>query len=102
MGSRDEVGPLAAPLQKEIVVFRSALLAAAAAIVATATATAQQPANGPAGAAPTAFEIRGKIVEEKSGDAIPRASVSLRMKGQTTVLTGAIAGPDGSFRLQGL
>jgi ferric enterobactin receptor len=48
------------------------------------------------------FEIRGKILEEKTDQPVPRASVSLRAKGSTAILTGAIAGQDGSFRLQGL
>ena len=58
----------------------------------------------PAGAQAPAvnFEIRGKIVEEKSGEPIERASVTLRAKGSTAVLSGAIAAANGEFRLQGL
>jgi ferric enterobactin receptor len=65
---------------------------------------AQSPAPaGPPGAQPAAnFEIRGKIVEEKSGEPIARASITLRAKGSPAVLSGAIATPDGAFRLLGL
>ena len=61
------------------------------------------PPSGPGaqGAAPN-FEIRGKIVEAKTEQPVARASVSVRVKGSTTILTGAIANADGSFRLQGL
>jgi ferric enterobactin receptor len=51
--------------------------------------------------APTG-ELRGKIIEGKSELPVARASVSLRIKGSTAILTGAIAAADGSFRLQGL
>ena len=53
--------------------------------------------------APTAAgEIRGKVVDAKSDTPIARASVSLRPKGATAIVAGAIAGPDGAFRIQGL
>jgi ferric enterobactin receptor len=63
---------------------------------AMAQATAQQPQPQ------VNFEIRGKVVEEKGDAAVVRASVSLRVKGSPTILTGAITGQDGSFRMQGL
>lgn len=47
-------------------------------------------------------EIRGKIVDSKSELPIARASVALRSKGGTAIITGAIASADGSFRLTGL
>jgi outer membrane receptor protein involved in Fe transport len=53
--------------------------------------------------APTAAgEIRGKVVDAKSDAPIARASLSLRPKGATIIVAGAIAGPDGAFRIQGL
>ena len=84
---------------------RPAALALVLALVCGSQLAAQAPAGGaPPGAQPPTvnFEIRGKIVEEKSQQPIARASVSLRAKGATAILTGAIASPDGSFRLQGL
>jgi outer membrane receptor protein involved in Fe transport len=70
-------------------------------------ASAQNPVGPPnaaaTGAPPAANgEIRGKIVEAKTGAPVARASVSVRAKGSAVILTGAIASPDGSFRLQGL
>ena len=46
--------------------------------------------------------IRGKVVDVKSDAPIARASLSLRPKGATMIVAGAIAGPDGAFRIQGL
>ncbi|HEY9225551.1 MAG TPA: carboxypeptidase-like regulatory domain-containing protein, partial [Gemmatimonadaceae bacterium] len=68
--------------------------------------TAQTPAPRPAGAAaqpPAANgEVRGKVVDAKSDTPIARASIAVRPRNQTTILAGAIAGADGSFRIQGL
>jgi ferric enterobactin receptor len=66
---------------------------------------AQNPAGPPnAGGQPPAApgEIRGRIVEAKTEAPVARASVSLRAKGSTTILTGAIAADNGTFRLPGL
>jgi ferric enterobactin receptor len=85
-------------------VFRS--LALAVLLGASTRVAVAQPATRnpqPAGEQPQpAFEIKGKVLESETGQPVPRASVSLRIKGQTTIITGAIAGPDGSFRLSGL
>lgn len=66
--------------------------------------TAQAPtAPTPSAQAPApALEIRGKVIDSKSEAPIARASVTVRPKGGTTVLAGAIAGADGSFRIQGM
>ena len=81
--------------------FRS--LAALALIASTHSVAAQAPAaEGQTQNAQPQFEIRGKVVESATGSPVPRASVALRIKGQTTLISGAIAGPDGSFRLTGL
>jgi ferric enterobactin receptor len=66
------------------------------------TAAAQAPA-GPGGqpAAP-AGEIRGKVLEGKSELPIARASVSVRVKGSTTILTGGFANEQGDFRITNL
>jgi ferric enterobactin receptor len=81
-------------------VFRSL---AVLALLASTQVAAQAPApQAPAPNAQPQFEIRGKVVESETGAPVPRASVALRIKGQTTLITGAIAGPDGSFRLTGL
>ena len=78
--------------------FRSLVALALATTAQLAVAQPQPSAQQPE----PQFEIRGKVVESETGAPVPRASVALRIKGQTTILTGAIAGPDGSFRLSGL
>lgn len=78
-----------------------ALLTSSAAT--SAFAQAPPPGSQSQGGAPAAAgEIRGKVVEDKTGQPVARASVSLRVKGSAIILTGAIASSDGSFRLQGL
>jgi hypothetical protein len=52
-------------------------------------------------APPPAFEIRGKITDTSNAP-LPRASVTLRLKGSPVTIAGAIAGRDGSFRVTGL
>ena len=79
--------------------FRSPAFVALALAVSTQIAAAQPQTQTQS---QTAFEIKGKVVDGETGQPIPRASVALRIKGQTTIITGAIAGPDGSFRLTGL
>jgi ferric enterobactin receptor len=64
--------------------------------LAASAARAQTPA-----APPPAFEIRGKITDT-SNVPLPRASVSLRLKGSTVIIAGAIADKDGDFRVTGL
>lgn len=71
------------------------------------SAFAQNPSGPPGGAGangppPAPGEIRGRVVEAKSDHAVARASVSLRVKGGTAIITGAIATTEGTFRLQGL
>jgi outer membrane receptor protein involved in Fe transport len=74
-------------------------------LIGVRIASAQTPAGPPnpaAGPPPAAGEVRGKIVEAKTEAPVARASVSLRVKGSTAIITGAIASQDGSFRLPGL
>ncbi|MGH7677838.1 MAG: TonB-dependent receptor domain-containing protein [Gemmatimonadaceae bacterium] len=84
--------------------MRRSIVLAALLATGTATAAAQAPASAGPGAQqpPANFEIRGKVVEEKSGEPVERASITLRAKGSTAVLSGAIAAANGEFRLQGL
>jgi ferric enterobactin receptor len=66
--------------------------------------TSQAQANPPAASqAPAAIgEIRGAVVDGESSSPIARASIAVRSKADASLVTGAIAGPDGSFRIQGL
>ncbi|HEX6598023.1 MAG TPA: TonB-dependent receptor [Gemmatimonadaceae bacterium] len=77
---------------------RSIVLSLGLALLAP-LAAAQQPAP-PAGAQPS-FEIRGKITDT-AGAPLPRASVTLKLKGSPVTVAGAYAGNDGSFRVPGL
>lgn len=72
----------------------SSLLSAQAPTPAQAAQAAQQ--------AQAVGEIRGRVVDAKSDAGVARASVSVRVKGSPTILSGAIAGNDGSFRVQNL
>src|ERR1043166_5685142 len=62
------------------------------------------PARPAPGAQPPAAngEVRGKAVDAKSAAPVARASVAVRVKADNVLIAGAIAGPDGSFRIQGL
>jgi ferric enterobactin receptor len=74
-------------------------------LTAVQVASAQAPAGPPNPGAQqpaAAGEVRGKVVEAKSEAPVSRASVSLRPKGGTAILTGAIAAENGTFRLPGL
>ncbi|MBA3466761.1 MAG: TonB-dependent receptor [Gemmatimonadaceae bacterium] len=73
---------------------------------AAGSADAQTPA-GPrpgAGAPPPAGngEVMGMVIDTTSSAPIPRASVAVRMKADSSLVAGAIATSDGAFRIQGL
>jgi len=57
-----------------------------------------------AGAQPPASpgEVRGIVLDSDAKTPIARASVAVRTKPDGALITGAIAGADGSFRIQGL
>jgi len=46
--------------------------------------------------------VKGTIVDQKSSAPVARASVTVRNKATSALVTGAIAGPNGAFRVQGL
>jgi len=46
--------------------------------------------------------VKGTIVDQKSSAPVARASVTVRNKATSALITGAIAGPNGAFRVQGL
>src|SRR6476469_477383 len=88
------------PVRRTITTALGLLIASGVQLV-----TAQTPpqATGPGAQAPApAAEVRGKVIDMKSDAPIARASVSVRPKGATTILAGAIANADGSFRVTGL
>lgn len=62
---------------------------------------AQGPAGPGAGPPPAPGEVRGTVIDSDSNTPVARASVAVRSP-QGVLITGAIAGTDGSFRIQGL
>jgi ferric enterobactin receptor len=65
--------------------------------------SAQAPARSPSAPLPTGNgEVRGSVVDATSATGIARASVAVRPKAGTVLVAGAIASPDGAFRIQGL
>jgi outer membrane receptor protein involved in Fe transport len=86
------------------VVSAPCALTAQAATPQGASQTAPRAAAPTASTSPTAqpsFEIRGKVVDTANAP-LPRASVSLRPKGSTVTIAGALANTDGTFRVTGL
>lgn len=65
---------------------------------------AQTPGGAPAARppAPAAGEIRGTVVDAESGGPVASASVEVRSAADSALVTGAVARPDGSFRVEGL
>src|SRR5215216_4454754 len=92
--------PIHHPGESIVSRFLAAVLLMSSFVFAPVAVAAQAPT--PSAAAPQpSFEIRGRIVDT-ANKPIPRASVSLRPKGSTLTIAGAIAGPDGAFRVTGL
>ena len=84
--------------------IRGALLALAVA-ACPAALQAQVPAPGPpAGARPQAPSgvIRGAVLDAATGSPVPSASVGVWSAADSALVTGAVAGPDGVFRIEGL
>ncbi|MEO8194274.1 MAG: TonB-dependent receptor [Gemmatimonadales bacterium] len=75
-------------------------------LTSAASLSAQAPSGPPAGAGPQApaanGEVRGTVIDSASKAPVGRASVAVRSKADNALVTGAIAGTDGSFRIQGL
>jgi outer membrane receptor protein involved in Fe transport len=67
---------------------------------------AAQPAARPAGGPPALpvadGEVRGVVVDAQGGAPVARASVAVRTKRDSALVAGAIATPQGAFRIQGL
>lgn len=83
---------------------RLVLAAAALSLLAAAPALAQ-PGQRPPGAQPPAAgpgEIGGTVVDAESNAPIASASVEVWSTADSALVAGAIARPDGAFRIQGL
>jgi outer membrane receptor protein involved in Fe transport len=85
--------------------IRGALVAFAVAGCPVAV-QAQVPAQGPppAGARPQAGSgvIRGTVLDAATGQPVASASVGVWNAADSVLVTGAVAGPDGVFRIEGL
>lgn len=78
-------------------------LALAVALAGAFPALAQVPSRPPSPATPAGNgEVRGVVVDAAGATPIARASVALRSGPAGVLVAGAIASPDGSFRVQGL
>ncbi len=83
-----------------------ALVSCGLALFATAAlAQGAPPAPRPAGQRPPAqagnAEVRG-VVREQGGEAVAGAAIAVRSRRDSALVAGALAGPDGRFRVQGL
>lgn len=67
------------------------------------SARAQTPARpAPSQAQQAAGEVRGVVTDGDANTPLARATIAVRTKGSATLVAGAIAKDDGSFRIQGL
>jgi len=85
--------------------MKRVLVALALSVLSAAPALAQTPGQRPPGQQPPAAgpgEIRGVVVDAESSAPIPSASVEVWSTGESVLVAGAIARPDGSFRIEGL
>jgi outer membrane receptor protein involved in Fe transport len=86
---------------KRILVALLALsLVGSAASVQAQTPAGPAPAARPPAQAPG--EIRGTIVDAESGSPVASASVEVRSRADSSLVTGAVARADGTFRVEGL
>jgi ferric enterobactin receptor len=86
-------------------------LAAAVALAIASGASAQTPGGGsPAGARPggpgaaqqQGGTVRGTVADAQSGQPMGTAQIAVWSAADSTLVTGAVARPDGSFRIDGL
>ena len=80
------------------------LVAALGLLLAAGSLSAQGPGGpgGPGGPPPAPGEVKGIVVDQKSSAPVARASVTVRNKATSALVTGAIANANGAFRVQGL
>ncbi|MBV9880580.1 MAG: TonB-dependent receptor [Gemmatirosa sp.] len=76
-------------------------------LAAVTPSLAQQPSARPAGGPPAAMpaaegEVRGAVIEAEGSTPLARATITVRARRDSSLVTGAIATPQGTFRIQGL
>jgi ferric enterobactin receptor len=80
-----------------------ALLALAVNLAAVSLPAQNPNQPGPAGPPPSGNgEVQGKVVDTAANTPLSRASITVRRAKDSTLVTGALTGPDGGFRVQGL
>ena len=47
-------------------------------------------------------EVMGTVIDTATKEPVARASIAVRSRKDSSLVTGAIAGPDGAFHIQGL
>jgi ferric enterobactin receptor len=82
-----------------VVVMGLALVGSAGPVVAQQTQGRPAPSQQPPAAA---GEIRGSVVDAEGGAPVPAASVAVWSRADSVLVAGAVAGPDGAFRVEGL
>ncbi|MDP9278717.1 MAG: TonB-dependent receptor [Gemmatimonadota bacterium] len=75
-------------------------------LAAAGSAQAQNPTPAqarPSGPPPSGIgEVLGTVIDTADKAPVPRASITVRTKADSVLVTGAYTGPDGGFRVQGL
>ena len=73
-------------------------------LVSAGTAQAQNPTQArPSGPPPSGIgEVLGTVVDTADKALVARASITIRTRADSTLVTGAYSGTDGGFRVQGL
>jgi hypothetical protein len=68
------------------------------------TAHAQTPPSGPPRTAPAAANgaVNGVVVDAESSAPLPTASVAILSRADSSLVSGAVTRPDGTFRIEGL
>jgi ferric enterobactin receptor len=83
---------------------RIASVVLALVLAAVGSVRAQNPTQSrPSGPPPSANgEVLGTVVDTADKAPVGRASITVRSRADSALVTGALTGPDGAFRLQGL
>jgi outer membrane receptor protein involved in Fe transport len=84
---------------KRIVFAVLALVLGAAGSIRAQNPTQAKPISPPA---PANGEVLGAVVDTATKEPVARASIAIRSRKDSSLVTGAIAGPDGTFHIQGL
>ena len=82
--------------------MRRSVLVVLAFLAAATTLTAQTPNRAPAPAPAGPGEVRGTVISGKDSAPIPRTSLTIRSRKDSSFVTGAIGNAAGTFRIQGI